>query len=332
MKILITGYTTRMWGSPRVQGDYVTFSTILPDILREMGHEVEKRIVPVGEDIRYVYHYAFCGVAPLSSITSAKVPETHYVMDQMTRKHAIFADDWSFCGFGDSVRYALVRWSKYLGYKNFIQTDEMLEQTRISLENMMNTPLAGNNAPVLAPMFPWGDHDFLMRGNYFANLTTIDPSAWVKYPTIHTWSASQRKKEWLMAALSDHSPWVRRQRFSFPVTYIGNKRKNYVLTEDQTVQEFAKYFGVLSTGYPSAGSGWWRTRYLNAAWAETPVYSDPNDQIIMGESYQGTPAQFESEYGSLDYTRRIIAQRDWLNSHVSKKEEVFETIERLLKS
>ncbi len=333
MKILITGYTTRMWNSPRIQGDYLTFSFLLEDILREMGHEAHRRLVTIGEEIDYVYNYAFCGVAPLSSMTSGKVPETHYVMDAMRGRHAVYADDWSFCSYGNSVRYALERWQKYIDYKKFGYPPEQLEDTRLSLEGMMNMYMAGNNAPVLAPMFPWGDHQFLMRDNYNANLITVDPSAWIKYPSIRVPPKRKKVTQWVMAALSNHTSWVKRQGFSLPVLYVGNKRmgNGTVLSESDTVRLFANSFGVLSTGYPSAGSGWWRTRYLNAAWAESLIYSDSRDAAIMGDAFKGSAAGFESTLHLPSYDERVNEQRIWLENNISKKDEVIAVIDKLIR-
>ena len=331
MRILITGYTTRMWGSKRTHGDYVTFSFLLEDILKELGHQVERRSIVIGEDITYVYDYAFCGVAPLSSMTSAKVPETHYIMDCLPGRHAVYADDWSFCDFGKSVKYALDRWDKYVDYKNFSYDSSILEKTYDSLNRMMMMQTAGNNAPVLAPMFPWGDHDFLMRDNYKANLITIDPSSWVRFPTMNMTSFSNKKKQWVMAALSNHTRWVEKQKFTLPVVYVGNKRMGdgLVLSETNTVKLFGESYGVLATGYPSAGSGWWRTRFLNAAWAESLVYADVKDQAIMGEPFKGSVFTFES-LNSLTYARKVVEQGIWLSQNLSPRDEAISVIERLI--
>jgi len=330
MKVLITGYTNRMFGSTRIRRDYVTFVYLLEEILKEMGHEVHRKQIDIGEDISYVYGYAFCGLAPLNSITSGKIPETHYVADAMGSRVCWFADDWSFCGFGKSVRYSLNRWEDYLSYKNFPYKEDVLSRTRESLDLMMRIENPLNNHPVLAPMFPWGNHNFLIEENFNACLYTIDPSPWLKYPSISVPEPHEKQRKWVMAALSNHSAWVNRQRFTFPVEYVGNKNLGQQLTEDQTIQLFANSFGVLSTGYPSAGSGWWRTRYLNAVWAESPVYSDPSDSARMGEAFRGTPSEFESEYGLPEYTHRVEGQRDWLNSNLGTKEQAMETLERLM--
>src|SRR3974390_3724591 len=102
-KILITGYTSRQSGSKRVKGDYITFAFLLNDILTEMGYEVDYRVIPVGEDI-YAnnYYFAFCGVAPLSSISAHHVNETHYVIRKMGTRQCVFFDDWSACNWGPS--------------------------------------------------------------------------------------------------------------------------------------------------------------------------------------------------------------------------------------
>jgi len=320
-----------MYGSTRLKRDYMTFSILLEEILRDMGHEVERRPVVLGEKISCKYNYAFCGVAPLNSITSGHIPETHYVMDCLPGRHAVFADDWSFCNFGKSIKGILNGWEKYLKYKCFSYRHDELDSLKESLEKMSSVSIAGNNAPMLAPMFPWGDHSFLMKDNYVADIVAVDPSAWLRYPSIEIVPKENRKLEWVMAALANHMQWVNRQKFQLPVRYIGNKRMgSKEFTEDQTVAIFANSFGVLSTGYPSKGSGWWRTRYLNAAWAETPIYSDPDDAATMGEAFQGTSLDFEIEaYLSL-YDDRVEGQREWLYSHIEEKESVMATLERLM--
>lgn len=290
----------------------------------------------MGENLRDQYDFAFCGVAPLSSMTSSRVCETHHAIIEMKGKHAIYADDWSFCGFGDSVRYTLNSWGKYLEYKNFPYSSDLTNKVRSSLELMM-TANKSFNAPVLAPMFPWGDHKFLMTGtkasgNYDAKLFTVDPSAWLKYPNVDIPKPLNKKRQWVMAALSDHSRWVQKQGPKFPIEYVGNKRMEgtKVLSEGNTVQLFADSFGVLSAGYPSAGSGWWRTRYLNAAWAESLVYSDPRDAAIMGRPYQGTMQEFESITTEIEYSTRVEEQAFWLSKNISTKDNVKTIIERLL--
>jgi hypothetical protein len=318
-----------MFNSDRIQRDYVTFSYVLVEMLKEMGHVVDHRRINIGEEIGYCYDYAFCGVAPLSSITSGRVPETHYVMDQMPGRHAVYADDWSFCGFGNSVRYSLEKWEGYLKYKNFPYDPKALEVTKKSLQRMMNLP----DAPVLAPMFPWGKHSMLMENNYEATLWTIDPSPWVKFPDIQVPEVSNKKIQWVMAALSDHTPWIRKQKFSLPITYVGNARMHsgVVLKEDAVVQLFADSYGALSVGYPSAGSGWWRTRYLNAAWGETLIYCDSKDQITMGASYQGTAEYFENLSSQSEYASAVQSQISWLNNSIGTKETAINKLKRLIK-
>src|SRR5208337_2051364 len=110
----VTGYTTRMFNSHRVKMDYAAFPTMLSDILREMGHEVHHKQVTVDEKIAGVYNYAFCGVAPLGSITSWKVPETHHVMDEMFGSHCVYFDDWSCSSYAGSVRGTIAKWDKYI--------------------------------------------------------------------------------------------------------------------------------------------------------------------------------------------------------------------------
>ena len=330
MKILITGYTSRMVKSPRTRWDYITFSNLLPLILKEMGHEVDQRVATVGEELAGIYNYAFCGLAPLSSITSGKVPETHFVIDQMRGRCSLFADDWSFCNYRSSVEYSLKRWEGYCKYRKFPYNSDVIEEFRKQLETLLYTRPAGNNPPLLAPMFKWGDHSLLINKGLDVNIVSVDPSAWVKFPTVVTLDKEDKKKQWVSATLSDHTPWLRKQGFEFPILHLGSKRLGPSYTESGVVQSFAESFGSISVGYASAGSGWWRTRYLNSAWAETPIYSDPRDQVTMGNAFHGKPGDFEREFGTPNYDARVGGQREFLEQNISSKEEVMATLEALL--
>ena len=185
--------------------DYLTFVYLLERIIKDLGHEVDRRPVVIGEDLNNKYGYSFCGVAPLSSITSGRVNETHYALDLMRGRCAIFADDWSFCGFGNSVKYTLDgRWEKYLKYKSFPYNKGITDATRESLEKLIWQD-DRTNPPTLAPMFPWGNHKLLMNENFNSYLTTVDPSRWILYPTLDIPKPLERTRQWVMASLSDHS-------------------------------------------------------------------------------------------------------------------------------
>jgi hypothetical protein len=333
MRILITGYTTRMWGSNRTQGDYVTFSFLLEEILKSMGHEVHRRQILIGEHLFKEYDFAFCGVAPLNSMTSGRVCETHYALQMMKGRCCIYADDWSFCDFANSLKGAVEKWQKYLDYKKFPYDRKITDNTKEHLEQLLEYN-ESNNPPVLAPMFPWGNHRFLMhgvgKGNISAKLITVDPSRWLNYPSVDISRPLERKRHWVMAALSDHSSWIKKQNFKMPVLTVGNRRTGIVLTEADTVRLFADSFGVLATGYPSAGSGWWRTRYLNAAWAEAILYCDPRDQFTMGLPYHLTVTHAEQIESEKEYEAIAQSQSDWLMRNISQKETTIAILERLI--
>jgi hypothetical protein len=300
-------------------------------ILREMGHDVDFRKVTVGEELPYIYDYAFCGVSPLSSIVSGNVPETHYVMDTMTGRYSIFADDWSFYQYGSSVRRALDQWDKYLKYKKFPYMPNILEATKDSLELLISLCLTAN-APTLCPLYPWGDHEIPMENNYNSEVVAYDPSPWVKFPPLPPKPLSERRKQWVMAALSDTSRWVNKQNFTLPIEYVGHKKlsNGRVLTQDQTVQLFSESYGVLSCGYPISGSGWWRVRFLDAAWVESLVYADPLDSAVMGEAFQHPLNELEN-LTDKEYVEIVNQQSDWLLRNTATKEAVFETFEKLMK-
>jgi len=92
---------------------------------------------------------------------------------------------------------------------------------------------------------------------------------------------------WYNASLSTGAHlWASAQRLSWPVYSVGGKHLGQPRKlESDIVWEYGFYKGVLCPTYEHAGCGWWRVRYLHAAYAGCVLGGDPIELAAVGPSY-----------------------------------------------
>lgn len=286
MRILMTGLTARSVGSEKLRYDYLTFAFILRDALVELGHTVEMRTTEIGEALSGFDKILVCA-SLLSSQGSRHVHRAGDVLARYPEKCMLYFDDWSVEKLGYDTNMICNRhWERHT--KKFREKEyatvgpEWTECIRMAYLRL----IAPEGCPwkVIAPMFPWGDHERLMRGNIKAELIALDPSGMVKVPEFIF--KGPRKKRWVMASLSDHTDFLKKYPGSWPVDQLGNKRQDQpVVTEQEVVQAYAESWGVLSPAYQKAGCGWWRARYNYAAATKSVMFCGNMDGSQIGEPF-----------------------------------------------
>ena len=318
MKILITGVTSRMYNSQRLKNKYVTCEAILPRVLEALGHTVHHRAVETGEDLSG-YDLAFLGVTHLTSFTSSHAAQTGYALTKIKRR-VLFCGDWSIEKAGSMTRNALEHWertAKFL-HKAFKYTAEELSYAQLLARNF-----AYQDVPLVAPFFPWGQHDLILGTNLpKAKLLTWDPTPFVDLAAVEV---PAKERRWIYGALQEN-PWLRGQRTHWPVTV--HDTDNRVL-EDQLVAEYASSWGVLGAPYKTAGSGWWRVRFNHAAHVGSVMICGPKDSAPMGSAYQKSISEVES-MSDAELQSTAQQQREWLFENTATKAQTLEAIQKAL--
>lgn len=156
---------------------------------------------------------------------------------------------------------------------------------------------AAGMVPV-CPMYPWGDRsivqDILPKGS--TQLLALDPSE-IIIPTMEFGrdlaEQTEKKREWLLAALMPADQFVKKTEFGWPFWNTGSvsliKRLGQgerVKTERDVIARYAERWGAVSPPYEHAGSGWWRSRFLYAASTGTVMVADPKEVEALGPAYQ----------------------------------------------
>jgi hypothetical protein len=289
MKILITGMnklqcTEDFYTSQQLKVVPSHYSLIR--CLRDMGHEVEQRVVTIGENLDsydkvIVYIHNPSGFA-------AFVYNALYTIAR--RRDCILAfDDWQT----DSIYTGLLAlrdteklFRKYVleshthipenvtdWEKDFI---DALDQIQSKTNNMLISAFRGGD-PTLILDYP-RDKIFTYNPNpYHLNRK---PNNLVYEPKERIFNFAgliqDKTKKWLKAQGITDNDW--------PLMKYGSRKDGQDrVTEDVMVNIYACHWGILMPGYFHAGSGWWRARPLQVADAGSILIGDPDEMYIYYE-------------------------------------------------
>lgn len=266
MKILLTGMTPTATNSKRRRSTYVSLTTLLPQILRDAGCDVDWRAAEVGE--RLDHDVALIEVFNCSSMMT---PGYRWgaLWAALQLPHIIIFADWQLTAIRRSLN-ANAFWSTRLcGAKGLAKRDALLPYGKAVNEVLARWASAQH--PTVLPAFCWGTHDFGTTGP----TCLIDPSLWV--PTLG--KPRRKTEQWIFASLVRHDHFLRDLNATWPVVeYCGDDK----VDEEFLVKEcYSEAWGVLSQPYDHTGAGWWRARFnyavqtgsFLATWDECPLPS-----------------------------------------------------------
>jgi len=320
MNILLTGFTQRMVNSQKLRYDYLTSVYLLKDALRELGHTVAHRPVTYGEDLS-CFDLALVGIGPPRSFTARHVIGSSWTV-RTAKKVLFYCDDWSIANMGPSLKTTVNSYDKYRKWFTENLGQPMDDEEANSVYFMINDVLyRPPGFRLLAPMFPWGRHQTLLEDNLpYVKLLPWDPTSMVKELPFTRVVPENKQKRWVCATLQNHTDWVDDQHATWPVQWMGNRRKGEEYRpEEEVVQEYANSWGVLCPRYNRAGSGWWRVRYQWAAMTRSILRCDIKDSCYMGEEYR-LPLRSVEMRDLLMLTDLARVQADWFYGHTDSKQ------------
>ena len=193
----------------------------------------------------------------------------------------------------------------------------------------MLTSILQDPWPLLASLFPWGNHYLIPQNNLpKAQLLAWDPSPFCQFPEPQ--KTSEREKRWSYATLQNHDKWLAKQQITWPVDRFI-KETGYVPEDQLIAQEYPRRWGILAPRYKSASSGWWRVRFNHAAHTESIMVCDRDDARVMGCAYQVSPRTVElmsdTELASL-----ARKQRDWFYANIATQEKTANDLQAALQA
>lgn len=319
-RIVVTGFTRKQAfpGLREVNQKIDVPAAVVAELIRQ-GVDVDWS---VDDSIagRPDFSAAFVCVAGCMSLHGCK----YAAQALMTLKRAldlgvptvVFYDDWKIGQTHDHLT-SLHRYVNASSKKRFTNygrlTEARYDEIKSDLIEVARLLTAGSlpdSWSVLIPKYSgWGNASVVpLQGR---RLLSVDPTPAVIDLSFK--STVEPDREWLLAAIGDHSSWVDKSvRPSWPVKYAGYKKLGeYLPSERDVLEETARHWGVLCPPYPQSGSGWFRSRYVYSALAGRVLLAGEADQAVLGEPYGLTTASVENRS---DVGLRLLAkrQREWL--------------------
>lgn len=334
MKILITGMnklqcTEDFYASQQLKVVPSHYSLIR--CLRDMGHEVEQRVVDIGENLdKYdkviVYIHNPSGFA-------AFVYNALYTIARR-RDCTLAFDDWQT----DSIYTGLLAlrdpeklFRKYVleshtnipenvtdWEKDFIDALDLIQSKQ---NRMLISAFAGGDPTLLLEyprelMFTFNPNPYHL--NRKPNYLVVEPKE-----RIFNFAGliQDKTKKWLKAQGITDNDW--------PLLKYGSRKDGQDrVTEDVIVNIYSCHWGILMPGYFHAGSGWWRARPLQVADAGSILIGDPKEMIIYygDEQLANVKAKDLIDLCDNELNELAIAQREALyrlhplNKEVEKAE------------
>jgi hypothetical protein len=286
MKILITGMnklqcTEDFYASQQLKVVPSHYSLIR--CLRDMGHEVEQRVVTIGENLdQYdkviVYIHNPSGFA-------AFVYNALYTIARR-RDCTLAFDDWQT----DSIYTGLLalRDTEKLFRKYVLESHTHIPENVRDWENDFIDALdliQSKKNRMLISAFAGGDPTLLLdyprelMFTYNPNPYHLNrkPNNLVHEPKERIFNFAgliqDKTKKWLKAQGITDNDW--------PLMKYGSRKDGQDrVTEDVMVNIYECHWGILMPGYFHAGSGWWRARPLQVADAGSILIGDPKEMII----------------------------------------------------
>lgn len=330
MKILITGSSRADVGATRPALSYVTALDLLELTLKQ-HHYVERRAVTPSDSFDK-FDRIFVGLYAPLAFASTEFCGAMWALGCRPDSIAVL-NDWNIKYTFDAINFILgpkkstskrEPWSYLL--EGGVKRSYRDEWDETSMENSMKGLMAGHHR-LLVPVFPWANHlklpipclidkryyfdpSIVLADNFMAGRKMNDqfmrpPRPW-----------KNRAKQWVLAALGDHSRWASElPNLSWDVINLGNEKAGFIrLPEYEVTNLMGRARGALSFPYPHAGSGWWRARIVYAACQRSLLAGEERELLpMMGDLYR-TPSELE-EYS--DQSQQQLA-REWSESFFAR--------------
>src|SRR5262245_31055843 len=347
MKVLITGMTARtcgrydpLTGDPEDRRNYLVGVHALAWAVRTLGHDLDYRPVDPLESLRE-YDRAVVFVGPL--VDPSYVHMQSGLAALVRRPDAVHALDVWKIGTSMSSFTLCVKWNyHYLWHATFAASRRVRDAAYGNpvgrkIERLVEKMATGTpwKHKMVVPLFPWGDANGLKGCPKAEVHVGLDYSpAMVRPPDLRSIvadmrSSRTRRRAWVFAAMGLR-PWFLRQRYSWPVLRAGYGGPR--ISEHDLLRAAAGAWGYVAARYPHSPGGWWRPRFVHAAWTRSVVHCAPDEATARAapDLYGMKAERIESLTDSgledlADAQARFIQRRTW------KKEQLLEAVREILK-
>ena len=276
MRILITGMMKVQARALR-PGFFGSGIVALHEALLKAKHTVEWRQIAYAEKGLQKYDLLILGLGALGDFSNQFL---YQVIHASQYDNVLFLiDDWRANGAlrglrdNDIFREFLFKngTGKHVAPETVKKDRKLLEKLR---EKMFR-----KKTNLLGSFFEFGDRDIILEDTPFTEVKGYDPSSFLynfRLKKEKLVQPARRIERWVYGSLGDHKRWHNKLDAQWPIVCHMRKHGNF-LTEPELLKEYIKSTGMLAPMYQASGSGWWRPRYIHAAYTRTPMFGDESE-------------------------------------------------------
>jgi hypothetical protein len=205
-----------------------------------------------------------------------------------------------------------------------LDTDDKIQPYEKQLvqaaNDLLNDRWAAGMVPV-CPMYSFGDRALVRKRmpKGVGPIEALDPSAVVAdtLAAVTPASTSEKVLGWVLGALMPHDTWLEKKNPKWPVEIVGSRKLIRKMggqrfgTEQEVLEFYNKYWGIMSPPYMHAGSGWWRSRFIYSAHIGSVLVTDKGEGSPLGDAYKLTITDVEA-MTPVELAAAAQAQRDAL--------------------
>jgi hypothetical protein len=312
MKVLISGVNPKQAGhTPRLA--YISFIEAVVKGLQP-NHQVELRPINLGEDLTQ-YDRVIIFLATMRGFLSVHTLGTLWGLYAGGAKVTIAFDDWQVPQAVGGIKSLAAQREEIIAKNPFnYRQIENFPQFKAQCWSALDTLIKDEwQWPVLIPAYAGGKTELF--GIPKSKIFTCNPSVLFKgkYGWVDEKAPVQKNEQWILAALHDHSRWLKKQGAAWPVHQYGHKKqKQERIPEPGIYEKYKESWGVLSPAYKINGSGWWRARYGLAADALSVIVGDQTEMAMFNnEAYSLiSKASIVEKLSSEERLELAVAQRE----------------------
>lgn len=360
MKILFTGYTTLQITPPDKRNGGIKKLDVPAAIVQAMidnGHTVDWRQTRVGEDLQTGgYDLIWLNIASPASVNSSRgalgalwtvnsgLPMIGFLDDwqyrQNLRAHKLLVTDpkarlYATLGKGDKK-------TPLHGGETFDVIERWENELVYGSQCMLGDRWKQGMVPV-APLYMWGDPSIVAKrvskDTWLPPVFGIDPSFITKPFLEEAWArisklTSPRQRMWQLGAIAKHHSWLEKIVADggnhWPASQFGHAGSGgeRLPSETDVIARYATGWGVLSPPYPQNGSGWFRSRFIYAAFTGSVLWCEKGEADALGAPYR-YPMQWIEQMSDDHLATLATEQREALWPHLTGREAFTNRIEQL---
>jgi hypothetical protein len=281
------------------------------------GIDVEVSPVKLGETFEK-YSVVVVFLASMRGFLCGNTLGTLWAIHQASNegKLVISFDDWQVQGAIGGIRNAWREWDKLLetdpfGYAQLADLPPYRAEVTAALDALSNKQWPWKT---LLPVYLGGDLSLFGIPTPPENVIPYNPSVVFKgeygFNAPETFSA--KKKEWVLAALHDHTKWLQKQGTTWPATQYGHRKSGQVrMPEAELFKKYSEATGIFSPFYRRInGAGWWRARWGLSADALSVIVGDPKELAMVDKSAYGVTATQVEAMSDKQLLELALAQRE----------------------